>query len=109
MPIDLMSETTLSLTDACRRLPAGRNGKRPTISCLIRWIVDGTPGPHGTRVRLEGLRVGGKWITSTEALQRYAETLTPRLDNEPCPAPRTPGQRDRANQRAGKRLAVEGM
>lgn len=73
----LLNETTLSLTDACKILPTGRNGSKPHIGTLTRWINDGVTTADGTNVRLEALRLGGKWVTSKEALQRFAERLTP--------------------------------
>jgi hypothetical protein len=36
----------------------------------VRWILKGTRGIH-----LEATRLGGKWITSAEALQRFADKL----------------------------------
>jgi len=67
------------------------------------------PGPDGNRVRLEAVRCGGKWLTSREALERFTEAITPRFDPDACPAPRTATQRQRASERAGKRLAHEGF
>ena len=65
----LLEETTLGLAEAARSLPAGRKGRRPHLSTLLRWILEGVRGPRGERVRLEGLRLGSRWITSKEALQ----------------------------------------
>jgi hypothetical protein len=75
----------------------------------LRWITTGIPGPDGERVRLEGVRVGGRWLTSEEALARWAESLTPRLDTDPAPAPRTPGQRRRGAEKAAKELTQIGI
>jgi hypothetical protein len=106
--IDLSLERPISLQEAARILPAGRNGQPVHLSCVLRWILDGAKGPSGDRVRLDGLRVGGRWITSREALQRFAEALTPRTDTTPT-TPRTPTARTRACDRAGKRLEAAGM
>ena len=68
-------------------------------------ILDGVTAPSGEKVRLEGVRLGNRWITSKEALQRFAEQLTPAIGDTPTPAvPRTPTQRQRAAERAGEAL-----
>ncbi len=75
--IDLAKEQTLSLTQAAREpiFPPGRKGARPTLSCILRWVLKGLKGPEGRFVRLEAMRLGCRWITSREAIQRFAEAL----------------------------------
>jgi hypothetical protein len=107
--IDLTTETPLPLADACRLIPPGRNGKRTHLSTLVRWITSGALAPGGGRIRLEGVRLGGRWMTSREALQRFADRLTPRLDAEPDETPRTPRQRNQAAERAGQELEKLGI
>jgi hypothetical protein len=100
----LISEDLLSLAQAAQRMPPGRGGRPVSLGTVLRWVVDGAPGPDGRRVRLEGCRVGGRWLTSVQALGRFAERLTPRFDGELAPAPRTPGRRERETARAAARL-----
>jgi len=69
--IDLTAETVISLTEATKRLPARREGKRPHVATLYRWASDGYKG-----FRLETIRVGSTLCTSLEALQRFCERLT---------------------------------
>jgi hypothetical protein len=69
--IDLRTENLISLVQAARLIPPGRNGKATHISTLMRWI---NPGARG--VRLEAVRLGGRWLTSAAALQRFADRLT---------------------------------
>jgi hypothetical protein len=107
--LDITSESTLTLTAACRLLPPGRNGARPQLSTLLRWILRGCRTADGQFVRLEACRLGSKWITSREALQRFVERLTPPLDRAPGPVPRSPAQRQRASERAGKQLDAAGV
>jgi hypothetical protein len=71
--------------------------------------LDGAPGPDGRRVRLEAVRLGGRWLTSAEALARFAERLPPRLGVEEAPAPRTPARRQKASERAEKELERAGI
>jgi hypothetical protein len=108
--LDITSEDTLTLTDACRILPRGRNGSRPQLSTLLRWILDGCRAPDRRRVRLEAVRLGNKWITSRQALQRFAAALTPTLtDDVATPKWRTPRQRTLASASAAKELERLGM
>jgi hypothetical protein len=102
--IDLSTETPVPLSDV--RLP-GRDGKPIHFSTVFRWVVKGVRGPAGERVRLDALRIGGRWVTSASALQRFAEALTPQLDGGATPA--TPTQRQRAAERAGKELEALGI
>jgi hypothetical protein len=109
--IDLANESTLSLIQATHEplFPPGRNGARPTHSCILRWILKGVKGPTGDIIELEAVRLGGRWITSREAIQRFAERLTPRINSEPAPVARTPSQRQRASQRAASELERLGI
>jgi hypothetical protein len=105
----LMSESLIGLNAAARRLPPGRCGKPVTFSCVLRWVQQGVPGPDGERVKLEAVRLGGRWLTSLEALARFAARLTPRLDTQPAAGPGTLKQRQRANARAEKALREKGI
>jgi hypothetical protein len=107
--IDLTTEATLTLAAACKLLPPGRGNRKPHFSTLCRWVTRGVKSPTGEVVRLEALRVGAKWITSRQALQRFAEKLTPRLDSDPLPTLRSPAARRRDSERAEKELARHGI
>ncbi len=74
--IDVTADDVLSLTEACRLLPRGRNGSRPHLTTLLRWIREGIKVQDGKRVRLSAVRFGGKWVTSRTALQDFAAALT---------------------------------
>jgi hypothetical protein len=108
MAIDLTTEATVSLSQAARLLPPGRGERPVTLSCLLRWILRGARSPSGERVRLEAVRLGGRWLTSREALQRFAEALTPRLADTQ-PPPRAPAARQRASERAARQLEKLGI
>ena len=94
----ILSEKLISLVEAAKRLPPGRNGKPTHVSTILRWILHGIRG-----VKLEAVRCGGRWVTSEEALARFMQRLTPDLQND-APAPRTPAQRQRASEVAGREL-----
>lgn len=69
--IDLRAETGLSLIQAAKLVPPTRQDKQVHVSTIVRWILHGVRG-----VRLEAVRVGGRWITSHEAIERFSAALT---------------------------------
>ena len=107
--INVGAEALLSLNAAARIMPAGRNGSACSLGAVLRWVLCGSRSPSGELVRLEAIRMGGRWLTSREALQRFAERLTPSLDGEAAPTPRTTRQRQRAAERATKKLESMGV
>jgi hypothetical protein len=107
--IDLRHETTCSLSQAAKLLPPGRRGRPVSLSCLLRWVLDGVRTPNGP-VRLEAVRLGGRWITSLEALQRFAAAQTPTLGADPInPVTRPSVVRQRASETAARQLDKLGI
>jgi hypothetical protein len=107
--IDLSTENLVSLTEAARLLPPARDGRPVHTSCILRWCLRGARSPAGSRVRLEAVRLGGRWVTSKQAIQRFADRLTPQLGDAPTTTPRTPAARRRASERAEKQLEKLGI
>ena len=77
---------------------------------LYRWITHGSKG-----TRLEAIKLGVHWRTSEEALQRFGDRLTPRVEPESAPLSpvRTPSQRqrdlERTNEILDEMLGSQGM
>jgi hypothetical protein len=91
--IDLSTEATLTLADAAKLLPSVRMGRPVSYQCVLRWVKEGSRRSDGRIVKLEAVRLGGRLITSKEALQRFAEALTPFMapkNTEPATAKREP-------------------
>jgi hypothetical protein len=106
---DTTTEKPIPLAEACKLVPPARRGKRTHLSTLLRWILHGARNPAGEIVRLEAIRLGSRCMTSREALQRFAEALTPRRDSPAPPAPRTPTARRRASEEAARQLDSIGI
>jgi hypothetical protein len=104
----ILDENPFPLETACKQIPPGRGGERCHISTLVRWISRGVLSPNGSRVRLEAIRLGGRWLTSRAAIQRFCDALTPRTEDDSPPPTRTERQADRAAEQSGKRLAKAG-
>jgi hypothetical protein len=114
--LDLAAVTTIVPPAKGRREPGDPDdepaprGKRTHISTILRWIMHGAKAPDGTRVRLEAVRLGGRWLTSREALQRFVQALTPRVDGaDPEPEVRTPARRQKASEHATKEVERYGI
>jgi hypothetical protein len=106
--IDLRNESTISLTQAARLLPPGRRDRPVSLSCVLRWVLDGVKTPNGV-VRLEAVRLGGRWITSVQALERFAARQTPDLERQAPATPRSAAARTRASERAARALERAGI
>jgi hypothetical protein len=100
----ILSETTLSLSQAASRLPGTRANNRLHPTTLMRWILRGTRTADGRTVRLEGVRCGNRWVTSVEAISRYVSALTPSTPPEAAAAPRSPSACRRSSSAAAKEL-----
>lgn len=81
--IDLAVETLLTLEQAGERLLVSK-------ATLYRWITVGMKG-----VKLEAARVGGRWRTSEEALQRFSDCLTPNQEPSHASASSLPTLKER--------------
>jgi hypothetical protein len=99
---NIFSEQTLRIQEAAKIAHV-------SFATLWRWILRGVPDPNGVRVRLEALRCGGKWLTSREALVRFAKRLTPDLSDQPASLPRPPHKRKHASQKAAVKLQEMGI
>ena len=69
--IDLTRERPLSIVEAVKHLPRQNSGKRVHVATVYRWIAHGISG-----VKLEAVRIGGRSVTSVEAIQRFADRCT---------------------------------
>jgi hypothetical protein len=71
MPINILAETVVSFNDLVSRILPGNGGKRVHIGTPHRWRTQGLRG-----VRLEAIKVGGRWCTSLQALERFFDVLS---------------------------------
>lgn len=104
----ILQESVISLQDAANDLPSGmKPGKPIHFSTLWRWVLRGCLAIDGRRVRLEAVRLGGRWLTSREALQRFSDALS--HDQADEPKTRTPTGRKRDISTARKKLEKMGI
>jgi hypothetical protein len=83
--IDVKKEALINLAEASKFFPPGRSGRPVSPSCLWRWVHKGVKLPDGATVKLEALRLGARWVTTMEAVQRFLMAQTPDLGEVPLP------------------------
>jgi hypothetical protein len=103
--LDFTAEQPIPLASVCGMFPGRKD--RLNFSTVWRWVLHGVRGANGALVRLEGARVGGRWLTTREALARFQAALTPDVTEPSGPAPGTPRQANKASVRAGAELEAK--
>ena len=100
---EIQSGGGLSLSAAGRLFPGHRGGAAVDPSTVFRWVTKGTRTPAGRLVRLEAVRVGGRWLTSRGAVSRFVAALTAAADPGSSTPP--PILSSKAKQRAAAAAA----
>jgi len=96
MSIDFESETIITIGEGCRAFPP--NGI--SDATMARWIQKGVKG-----VKLETLLIGGRRVTSREAICRFIARQNP----DESPAIITKTQRRRQSEAARQALQEAGI
>jgi len=78
-----IEERPITLSQASKLYPASTS-----TATILRHITRGVK-VRGETVRLEGSRLGGRWITTADAVARFQASLTARAGVDPPPSPRT--------------------
>jgi hypothetical protein len=100
MPIRPEHEKLFPLAKAGQHVPGG-----PVhVSTLHRWRLRGCRG-----VRLETVTVGGRRLTSREAILRFIQATTQAADGSGCPLPSESKARQKAIVAAEKRCREFGV
>lgn len=104
IPADITDEILagggLSLAQAARRFPPYRGDRPVNPSTVFRWITVGIRFADGQRIRLDAVRLGGRWLTSGQALARFMAAQTPQAEGKPA----RPVQANRRAARAAEQL-----
>jgi hypothetical protein len=94
----------LSLTAAARMFPGCRGAAAVNPATIFRWATKGVRLPSGTRLKLEAVRVGNRWLTSRAAVRRMITALTTAADPAPAAPVRSLTDRQKASARAAEML-----
>jgi hypothetical protein len=96
---DLLSENLVYLGQATKHFPRDARGRAPSTTTLWRWRTKGIRG-----VRLETARVGGRVVTSVEAIRRFMERLS---DPAQTPVSSATASQSRVAERATATAALD--
>jgi hypothetical protein len=109
--IDLKTQKPISATEATRYFPSVRDGRPCHVSRVIRKMVKGDPLPGGGRAYLDGLKFGGQWVTTVEAIQEFGERVAAAAisGHNDSPPVRTSTARSREAARAARELDKIGI
>jgi hypothetical protein len=99
----------VTIARAARFFPSFKTEGATHVSTLTRWILRGLPDGKGGRVKLRAVRLPGGWATTQEWIERFLEALTDCRTEPAGAAPRTPNQRRKAAERAGRELDQLGL
>ena len=98
---EILAGKGLGVAQVAKIWPSYRGDKATSPSLITRWITDGVETPSGGRVRLEAVRLSGRWVTTEGALKRFlAAQQQPANGGEKLPRPAAPKRRDRERQTA---------
>lgn len=106
---DILKEEIISIHEAAALFPGRQPGKALNFSTIWRWILKGVRAADGQLIRLEGVRLGARWVTSREAISRFAARLTPPTGTDAIAPIGTPSARKRANDATKKKLSELGI
>lgn len=95
--MDVAFETRVSLTKAAQLYDVA-------LSTTYRWHLRGVSG-----VKLETTRIGGKRVTTLEALERFHAAVTAAADGVPSQRPEPETSRRKRLERVDRELAAAGF
>jgi hypothetical protein len=108
--IDLGTENLISLAEAARSLPSSNRANGLDPATVWRWIKNGVRARDGSTVKLDAVRIGGRLVTSRQAIARFTDALNDQpTDAKKKPKTRTPTKRRAASERAAQRLERAGV
>jgi hypothetical protein len=106
----LLSESLVGLAELARRIRSPRRNGYLTPQAIWRWVTKGVRLRDGRVVRLEALRLAGRFVTSSQALERFiAAQNESSFPTETWDPPRTLLERQREAERIGKALDTAGI
>ena len=70
----------ISLAQGARLLPSLTRGRPVSPATLWRWAKYGSRAADGTLVRLQTWRIGGRCVTSADAIQSFVAALSGTAD-----------------------------
>jgi hypothetical protein len=96
LSMNMLSETLISFRAAAALLPSTQPGECVCFTTIWRWATKGICR-NGERVKLDAVRIGGRWVTSHQALERFTAALNAHVvpEEQPLPLPSVQAVRER--------------
>jgi hypothetical protein len=106
----VLQETLLTLAQAAKRFPSDSRSGHLDPATLWRWATRGIRLPDGRRLKLETLKLAGRFLTSEQAIERFVQAQN---DPPASPVPESkPTSKSKKKwsraEEAGRRLAELG-
>jgi hypothetical protein len=106
----IMSEGPQGLAALAKQYPCHRRAGSLTPQALWRWATRGIKTPDGRTVRLEVIKLAGRYLSSAKAVERFITSQSEGIPPIPLPTPsRSPSKRQRAATAAAEMLAEVGI
>ena len=110
---DIVAGNGRTPAQVARRLPASRirsaNTTTVNPSTIFRWIVKGVTLPGGRVVKLQAIRVAGRFLTTDKAVAEFFAAQTGPADPSTSTAPRPTRERRAADADAARQLERFGI
>ena len=100
----LNGEPLHSLAAVAASLPGHRRNAHVNAATVFRWITRGVRAADGELVRLEAVRLGTAWRTSSEAVARFSARLTSAAQPNDARVPAARSERSRPRSAASDEL-----
>jgi hypothetical protein len=91
-----MCAQRISFSEAANLLPKKTNGQTVHVGTVRSWAINGIHR-NGVCVKLEAERIGGRWFTTIEAVQKFTRECNG--GTEPVSSPRRTGGMTAARRR----------
>lgn len=102
---EIQSGGGLSLSAAGRLFPGHRENSTVDPSTVFRWLTKGMRTEDGRVVKLEGVRVGARWVTTRGGIARFVAVLTAAAN--PTSVSSSPLSRKSSTRRRAAQMAAE--
>jgi hypothetical protein len=110
MTSEFSSEPKVLIATLAREIPSHRTGRCLGPQAIWRWVCKGLRLADGRVVKLEAVRLAGRWYSSHGALQRFITAQQDDAQPAELPAPaRSATKRQKASEKAAELLETAGL
>jgi hypothetical protein len=107
--VSLLQEDLIGLAALAVQIRSHRRKGHVTAQAVWRWATAGVRLADGTILKLETVRLAGRFLTSYPAFLRFVGAQSAPVESTPLPASRTPQRRQRDSEIAGAAMESVGI